>query len=329
MALINCPECGHQVSDKAPTCPSCGVEIAGKITSQPTPPVKKKKKKYWILLLVSFLIAAAICGVFYYFYYTAKSEKETEAYNYAITSEDPLVLQSFLDTYRDADDARRDSIRTRLAAVQQAARDWNDASASCSKTMIQEYLEKYPNSPHKGEALNKIDSIDWAKAKHLDTEEAYKEYAREHPNGAHVEDAEESLKNMRMKELQPDEITIVQNLFRRFFQSVNNEDDATLRTTLAEVLQSFQGEKNVSADRVVSRMSATNRGEKNWHVMGDYQIQKKPTETEVPEYDVTFTAIHSDPYGHTKNPSKYHVEAKVNSEGLIVEMNMSKFSAAN
>ena len=64
MALINCPECGHQVSDKAPTCPSCGVEIAGKITSQPIPPVKKKKKKYWILLLVSFLIAAAICGVF-------------------------------------------------------------------------------------------------------------------------------------------------------------------------------------------------------------------------------------------------------------------------
>ena len=76
-------------------------------------------------------------------------------------------------------------------------------------------------------------------------------------------------------------------------------------------------------------MSATNRGEKNWHVMGDYQIQKKPTETEVPEYDVAFTAIHSDPYGHTKNPSKYHVEAKVNSEGLIVELNMSKFSAAN
>ena len=29
--IINCPECGHQTSDKAPTCPNCGVEIAGKI----------------------------------------------------------------------------------------------------------------------------------------------------------------------------------------------------------------------------------------------------------------------------------------------------------
>ncbi|EFN91372.1 hypothetical protein HMPREF9018_0761 [Prevotella amnii CRIS 21A-A] len=29
--IIKCPECGHQVSDKAPICPNCGVEIAGNI----------------------------------------------------------------------------------------------------------------------------------------------------------------------------------------------------------------------------------------------------------------------------------------------------------
>ena len=35
MAIIKCPECGHQISDRAPVCPSCGVEIAGKITRCP------------------------------------------------------------------------------------------------------------------------------------------------------------------------------------------------------------------------------------------------------------------------------------------------------
>ena len=35
MAIIKCPECGHQVSDKAATCPSCGVGIQGKITKCP------------------------------------------------------------------------------------------------------------------------------------------------------------------------------------------------------------------------------------------------------------------------------------------------------
>lgn len=33
--IIKCPECGHQISDKAPVCPSCGVEIAGKIVRCP------------------------------------------------------------------------------------------------------------------------------------------------------------------------------------------------------------------------------------------------------------------------------------------------------
>lgn len=31
MSVINCPECGHSVSDKAPVCPSCGIEIKGNI----------------------------------------------------------------------------------------------------------------------------------------------------------------------------------------------------------------------------------------------------------------------------------------------------------
>ena len=35
MAIIKCPECGHQISDKAPVCPNCGVEIAGKVTQCP------------------------------------------------------------------------------------------------------------------------------------------------------------------------------------------------------------------------------------------------------------------------------------------------------
>lgn len=35
MSIIKCPECGHQVSDKAPTCPNCGVEIEGKVTRCP------------------------------------------------------------------------------------------------------------------------------------------------------------------------------------------------------------------------------------------------------------------------------------------------------
>ena len=365
MAIIKCPECGHQVSDKAPTCPSCGVEIAGKVvrchqcgaiyfvehdacpicsypnTQQkrgnaasvppPVPPTenqpqnetpqpkKPEKKSHYGIWFFSILMAAVTCGVLFYFYHTAKDSKEADAYNYAITSEDPLVLQSFLDTYRDANTNRRDSVKARLTAIQQAARDWEDACASRSKTTIQKYLEKYPNSAHKGEALNKIDSIDWEKAKNLNTEQGFEEYLKEHPRGAHVDDADEEIKNLRMKYLQPEENTMLQSLFRRFFQSANARDEEAMKASLADVLQQFQGEKNVPAAKVASFMRRT-----NWRVMGDYKIAKKPTETDEAEYDVKFTVVQEDGSEAQKNPSKYFVETKVNSEGLIVEMNMSR-----
>lgn len=35
MAIINCPECGHEVSDRAKICPHCGIEIKGQIMTCP------------------------------------------------------------------------------------------------------------------------------------------------------------------------------------------------------------------------------------------------------------------------------------------------------
>ena len=31
MSIIKCPECGHQISEKATVCPICGIGIAGKV----------------------------------------------------------------------------------------------------------------------------------------------------------------------------------------------------------------------------------------------------------------------------------------------------------
>jgi uncharacterized membrane protein YvbJ len=33
MALIQCPECGHDVSDKAAACPHCGHPVRGQVKS--------------------------------------------------------------------------------------------------------------------------------------------------------------------------------------------------------------------------------------------------------------------------------------------------------
>lgn len=38
MALVECPECSHSISDKAQSCPQCGFPISEKLVSAPSEP---------------------------------------------------------------------------------------------------------------------------------------------------------------------------------------------------------------------------------------------------------------------------------------------------
>lgn len=60
MALIQCPECGKKVSDKAPTCPNCGAPIRAHIIEK----TGKRYKGYQLLgaLLIAVGIMLAIVG---------------------------------------------------------------------------------------------------------------------------------------------------------------------------------------------------------------------------------------------------------------------------
>jgi hypothetical protein len=56
MALIQCRECGHQVSDEADTCPYCGAKM----------PSKKRKERRLYITVAVLLIAAVILALGYY-----------------------------------------------------------------------------------------------------------------------------------------------------------------------------------------------------------------------------------------------------------------------
>ena len=45
MALINCPECGKQVSDRAASCPDCGCPISATPTVAPQADASKEIEK--------------------------------------------------------------------------------------------------------------------------------------------------------------------------------------------------------------------------------------------------------------------------------------------
>ena len=353
MALIKCPECGQEVSDKAPTCPHCGVQIAGKLVpppvpfqptpsaepklqnqpDQPEPPKKKKKNSVGlIIVLVAFVFAFLVCGTVYYFYRSASNDKEQEAYEYAMTSSDPMVLQSYLDNYKDADEAHIDSIQAHLKLLNQVDMEWTNAVVSGSKDALLKYMEQYPNSPHKQEAQEKIDSIDWNVAKNADNADAYQLYLDQHSDGSHIEEAENALKKVKGRDLQPEEQQMISGLFRRFFQSINTHNTEGLKATCEDVLSSLLGKADATKADVATFMEKLykeNVSSMTWQINNDYKVSKREIGDNEYEYQVQFTARQDVDYmDDTEASNNYKITSTVSPDGKITSFNMAKVTAA-
>lgn len=377
MAIIKCPECGHPVSDKAPTCPTCGVEIVGKTitcancgttyfkdqalcpnchcpnplnaATSPLPSIQtatlsqesnstqstsehesstSEKKNNRFIWIISFVIALIICGTLYYFYHSASQQQEEEAYEYAMKSNDPDVLQSYLETYKDADQAHIDSIMSHLNMLKTLDSEWTNAIVSGSKEAIEAYLQKYPNSPYRQEAWNKIDSIDWQIAKKADTAEAYQTYLDEHTDGSHIEEAENAMKKAKSRDLQPEESQMVSSLFRKFFQSINTRNEDGLTATCEDVLSSLLGKPAATKSDVLTFMNKLYKEDITnmvWRINDDYQIKKREVGDEEYEYQVVFTARQevSRNDGSTQE-GNFKISATVSPDGKISAFNMAR-----
>ena len=57
MALIKCPECGKEVSDKADSCPECGYPISRKSA----PPESSRKNKSKIITAIFVIVLLFFC----------------------------------------------------------------------------------------------------------------------------------------------------------------------------------------------------------------------------------------------------------------------------
>ncbi len=376
MAIIKCPECGHQISDRAPVCPSCGVEIAGRViscpqcgevyfsdqhecprchhanatpaaqteneqvhersasqqsasaTAQPqaTPNIPKTGRR--TTLIVSLTIALLACAVSFYFYTHAQKDQEQEAYEFALDSNDPIILQDYLDRYRDASPAHRDSVQVRLTRLQQIDIEWTNTLVSNSKSALEQYLQRHPDTPHREEAMYKIDSLDWIVASGINTADAYRSYLEDHPNGRYADQVKDAVKQLNAQTVQPEERQLISTIFRQFFESINAKDEDELTNTVNSVLTSFLGKSDASKNDVVTflhKLYNDNVASMTWRTLNDYKIDKKEIGQDEYEYTVNFSANqeveHKD---DTRTTSHYRIKAKVNPDGKITEFNMTR-----
>lgn len=372
MAIIKCPECGHQVSDMAPTCPGCGVEIAGKVvkcpdcgeiyfrnqmvcpachrpttstpTQRPVPvrhtepvtPVAKPKpepeldteKKSYTKIIVGLVIALVLCGGVAYYYNDLGRQEESD-YVLAAQSTDPLVIEEYLNKYKDTNPEHRDSLQARLATIQQIDKEWTDVLMTGSRDQIEQYAKTHPNSPHKAEAMNKVDSMDFAHVNKDKTIDAFINYVKQHPNGRFVNDANAAIDAIKMTQLQPEETKMVKALFKKFFQSVNSRNEGGMLSTVADQLTSFLGQSSAGKADVATFLKKLYKSDitnMNWHIIDDYKIDKKAGTKGAADYIVQFTAEQNISRTDATQPTynRYQISATVSSDGKISGLNMKK-----
>ncbi len=354
MAIIKCPECGHEVSDKAPFCPNCGVKIEGNpeiahvseapkapqapqipqgATSgnnnlNPIPPQQPKSNtKLWIIAIIAAVVLAG--GITYYATSNQGDSKEQIAYENAMRSEDPDVLKSYLDTFSDADQDHIDSIQAHLALLQKGDQDWTNAIVNGTKAALEQYLQNHPDSPHKQEAWSKIDSLDWASAQSTNTIQSYQEYLNAHADGKYVNDAESEIKKQKSKDVQPEEKKTITGLYRRFFQSINSKNEGGLTASCENVMSSFLGKNMATHSDIINFMNKIWKDDitnMNWHINNDYEIKKREVGDDEYEYQVSFSAVmiteHTEASNNTS--TKYNIKSTVSPDGKISSMNMVK-----
>ena len=374
MAIIKCPECGHQVSDMAPTCPGCGVEIAGKVvkcpdcgeiyfrnqmvcptchrpttstpTHRPVPvrhtepitPVAKPKpqpepdteKKSYTKIIVGLVIALVLCGGVAYYYNDLGRQEESD-YALAVQSTDPLVIEEYLNKYKDTNPEHRDSLQVRLATIQQIDKEWTDVLMTASRDQIEQYAKTHPNSPHKAEAMNKVDSMDFAHVMKDKTIDAFINYVKQHPNGRFVNDANAAIDAIKMTQLQPEETKMVKALFKKFFQSVNSRNEGGMLSTVADQLTNFLGQSSAGKADVATFLKKLYKSDitnMNWHIIDDYKIDKKAGTKGAADYTVQFTAEQNISRTDATQPTycRYQISATVSSDGKISGLNMKRLT---
>ena len=109
-----CPAC-HRPTTSTPTHRPVPVRHTEPITPvvKPKPePEPDTEKKSYTKIIVGLVIALVLCGGVAYYYNDLGRQEESD-YALAVQSTDPLVIEEYLNKYKDTNPEHRDSLQDR------------------------------------------------------------------------------------------------------------------------------------------------------------------------------------------------------------------------
>ncbi len=360
--ITRCPDCGEVIFKEQSFCPNCHCSINGASTTgvdlvesssvrdvlpvarhsaekalqeearqQPdsAPRRSRKKKAGMAALIIGFVIALIAVFLLIYFMKNQERQVEQRAYENAIKSTEPLVLQNFLDMYGDAPKVHRDSIQLLLNGLKKIENDWHDAMVNNSKTAFERFVKLHPQSGHVVEAGIKIDSLDWIAAKNENTSDAFKKYMEDHEDGAYYDEAHASYEQLEAEKVKPEDRLVVSQLFTTFFNALAQMDESAMASTIAPVLTSFLHRPNATKADVRQYMEKLHEADVSkieFAPNGDWAIEKVKLGEGQYGYNVNFTVAQHTVRGFDNEQSStvYKVTAQVSPEGRITELNMKR-----
>lgn len=355
--ITRCPDCGEVIFKEQAACPFCHRTINGSIPSTPSfPPIqplvsqnteadepqadeerpkatvngpRRRPKAGYIALVVAFVIALIVVFLGIYFYRSVERENTQKAYNNAVSSDQPAVLQNFLDMYPEAPIAMRDSVKAHLEELKKIDLAWANAVASGSKAELEKYVKLHPQNMHNVEALLKIDSIDWETAQSANTMEAMKLYLEQHEDGQHYDEARSLYERLEAQRITAEDQKLAAQILTTFFTALSNRDEVALTTTLAPVLSSFLHRENATKSDVIKYMNSLYEDDVTaiaFTPNNDWQLEKKENADGLFSFSVDFSA--DERIERTDQEKErfatFKVNAQISTEGKISALNMKR-----
>lgn len=353
--ITRCPDCGEIIFKEQAACPNCHCVINGasapvatpventtteadkksaataakKPAPQPAPRRPRRRKAGVTALIIAFVLALIVVFLGIYFMKNQEQKNEQRAYENAMLSTEPLVLQNFLDMYVDAPRQHRDSIKTHLTALKKVETDWTNAMVNNSKYAFEHFMKRYPQSTHNVEAAIKIDSLDWEAAVKENTAEAFKRYFTEHEDGAHYDEAHANYEQIEAQKVTAEDKIAVSQLFSTFFNALAQRDEVALSASLAPVLSSFLHRQNATKDDVKQYMDKLHEPDitrMEFILADDWKIDKQEVSEGRYDYIVDFSVAQRLERTNEERETSVHykITAKVSADNYITELNMKR-----
>ena len=312
--LIKCPECGHQVSDKAPVCPNCGIEIAGLVKE--TQPINVEEP----VVIATPIEEEPI---------PTPSPTSTTPVSYAYQQQQDTYQQP-QNAYQPTPKAPKQRSHTTLwisffiAAVICAVMlyIYKDASEQLAADEVvnmdklrdmQEDVDsslvssKYKNQEPKAETHEEVESTgpseDLESADNTDNSEASAQPSSSEPSTAEMEKAT--------------------NAVRRFFRAINSHDKEALNNSVSPFLSNFNGKARATKHDVQQYMTDSYQADVkniNWYIGDIKNIKKREIGENRYEYDITLDAKKVTEREGGTSTHNYTIKAMVEADGKVGSM---------